>query len=104
MVNLTVPSSIDMRLDKYLSEQLVDYSRSQIQAMIQDGKVMIDGRKEKSSYRLQGKEAIVVDPIQSQPSPVLNEPQDIHCQLFMKMMLFWLSINNRDWSSIPEQV
>ena len=46
MVNLTVPSSIDMRLDKYLSEQLVDYSRSQIQAMIQDGKVMIDGRKE----------------------------------------------------------
>ena len=77
MVNLTVPSSIDMRLDKYLSEQLVDYSRSQIQAMIQDGKVMIDGRKEKSSYRLQGSEAIVVDPIQSQPSPVLNEPQDI---------------------------
>jgi len=35
-----------MRLDKYLSEQLVDYSRSQIQAMIQDGKVvMIDERK-----------------------------------------------------------
>ena len=77
MVNLTVSSSIDMRLDKYLSEQLVDYSRSQIQAMIQDGKVMIDGRKEKSSYRLQGSEAIVVDPIQSQPSPVIIEPQDI---------------------------
>ena len=49
MVNLTVPSSIDMRLDKYLSEQLVDYSRSQIQAMIQDGKVIIDGQKGKSS-------------------------------------------------------
>ena len=77
MVNLTVPSSIDMRLDKYLSEQLVDYSRSQIQAMIQDGKIMIDGRKEKSSYRLQGSEAIVVDPIQSQPSTVIIEPQDI---------------------------
>ena len=77
MVNLTVPSSINMRLDKYLSEQLVDHSRSQIQTMIQDGKVMIDGRKEKTSYRLQGRETIVVDPIQSQPSPVLNEPQDI---------------------------
>ena len=77
MVNLTASSGINMRLDKYLSEQLVDYSRSQIQAMIQDGKVMIDGRKEKSSYRLQGSEAIVVDPIQSQPSPVIIEPQDI---------------------------
>jgi len=77
MVNLTVPSSTDMRLDKYLSEQLGDYSRSQIQAMIQDGKIMIDGRKEKSSYRLQGSEAIVVDPIQSQPSTVIIEPQDI---------------------------
>ena len=77
MVNLTASSGINMRLDKYLSEQLVDYSRSQIQAMIQDGKVMIDGRKEKSSYRLQGSEAIVVDPIQSQPDPVIIEPQDI---------------------------
>ncbi len=77
MVNLTASSGINMRLDKYLSEQLVDYSRSQIQAMIQDGKVMIDGRKEKSSYRLQGSEAIVVDPIQSQPYPVTIEPQDI---------------------------
>ena len=48
-----------MRLDKYLSEQLVDYSRSQIQAMVQDGKVMIDGRKEKSSYRLQGSEQLL---------------------------------------------
>ena len=77
MVNLTASSGINMRLDKYLSEQLVDYSRSQIQAMIQDGKVMIDGRKEKSSYRLQGSEAIVVDPIQSQPYPITIEPQDI---------------------------
>ena len=77
MINLNVPNSIDRRLDKYLSEQLVDYSRSQIQIMIQDGKVMIDGRKEKSSYRLHGSEIIVVEPIQSQPSPVKNKPQDI---------------------------
>ena len=60
MVNLISSSDINMRLDKYLSEQLVDYSRSQIQAMIQDGKVMINGRKEKSSYRLNGSEKIVI--------------------------------------------
>ena len=77
MVSLTVPSSIDMRLDKFLSEQLVDYSRSQIQTMIQDGKIIIDGRKEKSSYRLQGHEAIVVNPVQFQTSPEIIEPQNI---------------------------
>ena len=77
MVNLISSSGINMRLDKYLSEQLVDYSRSQIQAMIQDGKVMIDGRKEKSSYRLNGSEKIVVDPMKSQPFPIIIEPQDI---------------------------
>ena len=96
MVNLTASSGINMRLDKYLSDQLVDYSRSQIQAMIQDGKVMIDGRKEKSSYRLQGSEAIVVDPIESQPFPVILNHRIYLYQLFMRMMLFSLSINNRD--------
>ena len=104
MVNLTVPSSIDMRLDKYFSDQLIDYSRSQIQAMIQDGKVMIDGRKQKSSYRLQGREAIVVAPIQSQPYPVLNEPQDIPLSIVYEDDAILVIDKQPDWSSNPEQV
>jgi 23S rRNA pseudouridine1911/1915/1917 synthase len=49
-----------MRLDKYLSENLDHLSRSKIQNLINDGKVTINGEKEKSSYRLNGNESIVV--------------------------------------------
>ena len=48
------------RLDKYLSENLDQLSRSKIQNLINDGKVTINGEKEKSSYRLNGNESIVV--------------------------------------------
>jgi len=49
-----------MRLDKYLSENLDQLSRSKIQHLINDGKVMINGEQEKSSYRLNGNESIVI--------------------------------------------
>jgi len=60
MFTLIVPNSINMRLDKYLSENLDHFSRSKIQHLINDGKVTINGEKEKSSYRLNGNESIVV--------------------------------------------
>ena len=60
MFTLIVPNSINMRLDKYLSENLDQISRSKIQNLINDGKVMINGEQEKSSYRLNGNESIVV--------------------------------------------
>ena len=58
MFTLIVPNSINMRLDKYLSENLDQLSRSKIQNLINDGKVMINGEQEKSSYRLNGNESI----------------------------------------------
>ena len=60
MFTLIVPNSINMRLDKYLSENLDQLSRSKIQNLINDGKVMINGEQEKCSYRLNGNESIVV--------------------------------------------
>ena len=60
MFTLIVPNSINMRLDKYLSENLDQISRSKIQNLINNGKVMINGEQEKSSYRLNGNESIVV--------------------------------------------
>ena len=60
MFTLIVPNSINMRLDKYLSENLDQLSRSKIQNLINDGKVTVNGEKEKSSYRLNGNESIVV--------------------------------------------
>ena len=49
-----------MRLDKYLSENIDYLSRSKIQGLINDGKVTINGENEKSSYKLNGDESIVI--------------------------------------------
>jgi len=48
------------RLDKALAGWLGDLSRSQIQALIREGLVLVNGRAVKASYRLEGGEAIEV--------------------------------------------
>lgn len=40
------------RLDKYLSEQLPDWSRSALQKNIHDGNVLVNGKHTKSSYKI----------------------------------------------------
>ena len=48
------------RLDKYLAEQLADLSRAQIQGLIREGLVTVDGTPAKVSLRLEGGELIRV--------------------------------------------
>ncbi len=48
------------RLDKYLSEQMEDISRSQIQEMIKEGYVLVNGKAEKASYKLENGDIIGV--------------------------------------------
>lgn len=49
------------RLDKALADKLPAFSRTQIQRMIQDGRVRIGGTPVKASYRLGGSERVVVE-------------------------------------------
>ena len=102
MFTLVVPNSINMRLDKYLSENLDHLSRSKIQTLINDGKVTINDRKEKSSYRLSGNESIVIyhkeydnstnnHVAQNIPLTIIHEDDDL------------LIISNLDWSYILEK-
>jgi len=67
------------RLDRYLAEQLSDYSRSRIQAWIRDGRVEVDGETAPSSLKLQGGEKIAVDPAPLEPlkAKAENIPLDI---------------------------
>ena len=48
------------RLDAYLSEYLEGYSRTYAQKLIEEGCVLVDGRREKRSYRLGGEELLSV--------------------------------------------
>lgn len=49
-----------VRIDKVLSEQLSDFSRSYLQKLISDGMVTVDGTSIKASYKVSAGEAVSV--------------------------------------------
>lgn len=67
------------RLDRFLREQLPDYSRTRIQEWIRAGRVRVQGRVEKSSYLLRAGEEIEVEP--APPAPVSAEPEPIPLEI-----------------------
>lgn len=74
LIHLTV-SEPGLRLDKYLAKSC-DLTRSQIQSLIELGRVTVDGRVEKASYKPRVGEHIRVDVPPVEPAPQLV-PEDI---------------------------
>ena len=62
-------SYMDERLDKFLSVVLPDQSRSYLQKIIKDGSVLVNGKAQKASYRMEDQDEILVD------LPELKEPE-----------------------------
>ena len=56
------PEASGQRLDRFLADQLPDYSRSRIQAWIRDGRVLVDDVTARPSAKLSGGEVLDVDP------------------------------------------
>ena len=71
------PSAADagQRLDQFLHAQLPQFSRSRLQAWIDDGRVRINGAAAKRSYILKGSERIEVQP--AEPPPLRATPEDL---------------------------
>ncbi len=69
------------RLDKFLVEELEGISRTKIRALIDNGKVLVDGKIPKASLRLEGGEQITVtiDEIETELEHIVPEsiPLDI---------------------------
>ncbi len=53
-------ATADQRLDKYLFSQLTDLSRNQVQQLIKEGQVLVDGESMKAGQKLKGGEVITV--------------------------------------------
>ena len=68
-------SKAGKRLDKILVEQLPDLSRSQIQSMISEGQVTVDGQSAKAGHKMKGGERVVVQ-IPTYDEATI-EPEDI---------------------------
>ena len=63
----------DVRLDKYLARALPEFSRAQLQRLIEQGYVLINGRRTKASQRLTGSDSITVE-LPPPPGHPLPEP------------------------------
>ena len=76
---LVLEEEEDTRLDLFLSEQMGDMSRSYIQKLIKEDKVIVNGRHEKSKYLVKEEDKIEI----SIPEPTLVDivPMDIPIEI-----------------------
>jgi 23S rRNA pseudouridine1911/1915/1917 synthase len=70
---------LNMRLDRYVADELPELSRSYIQQLITDGAVLVDGQVRRSSFKVTPGEVITVDLPEVEESEILAEniPLDI---------------------------
>lgn len=70
---------LNMRLDRYVADELPDLSRSYIQQLITDGAVQVDGQVRRSSFKMTPGETVTVDLPEVEESEILAEdiPLDI---------------------------
>lgn len=85
-IKLCVQDNIGMRLDKYLSDKLEDYTRSFIQKQIEQDSVLVNGHDVESNYKVKLKddiELIIPDPVATQivpediPIEIVYEDEDL---------------------------
>ena len=94
-ITLVVTSDIGTRLDKYLASFLTDYTRSYLQKQIEDGQVLVNGKKVNSKYPVKEADEIIVqipDPVdvaivaedipidivyEDNDLMIINKPQDM---------------------------
>jgi 23S rRNA pseudouridine1911/1915/1917 synthase len=75
----TLQTDIGKRLDRFLHERLPEFSRARIQDWIRAGRVLVQGRPQKSSYLLRGGEQIDVEP--APPEPLRAVPEAIPLEI-----------------------
>lgn len=68
-------ADIGSRLDKYLAMMLPDLTRTRIQQFINDGLVLVNGKTEKNSYKVQNEDLIEIELPEDKEMEIL--PEDI---------------------------
>ncbi len=68
-----------LRLDVFLQEKLKDRSRSAVGNLIKDGRVLVNGRREKTGYRMRSGDGVIVTIVDPQPTDLTpwDHPLDI---------------------------
>lgn len=68
------PEDAGQRLDRYLASQISDLSRTQIQNLLDEGRILVDDIARKASHRVEAGELVSVDLPAPRPSTVEPEP------------------------------
>lgn len=69
----------DIRLDSYLSKKDIGISRSNIQRLIENGNILVNGEISKSSYKLKAEDVIEVE--KEEPVETAIKPQEIDIEI-----------------------
>ncbi len=70
---------VNNRIDRYLSEKSDNHSRVAIQRLIEEEKILVNGKKTKSSYKIQKDDKITIE--KEEPKISKLEPQDIPVEI-----------------------
>src|SRR5215213_4643997 len=62
------------RLDRYVADQLPDLSRGTVQALIESGRVLVDGQRRKPKFRMTPGEIVSVEIPPPQIDEILPDP------------------------------
>lgn len=73
----TVEPGMEMRIDRYLSEQSDDLSRSYLQKLVKDGAVCVDGKAVKSNYKVAAGEMVTLDVPEAVEPEIVPEKMDL---------------------------
>ena len=73
------PEAAGQRLDRFLSSLIPDLSRTRIQALLDEGRIQVDGVARKASHRVQAGESVGVE--LPAPRPVQVEPEAIEIKV-----------------------
>jgi 23S rRNA pseudouridine1911/1915/1917 synthase len=74
MIIVVPPEASGVRLDRYLTSQLGDRSRSQIQRLISEGRILIGGSRVKPNHALRVGERVTIEIPEPADSDVTAEP------------------------------
>lgn len=82
-LNLNVANNaVGKRLDKYLLDNIEDYSRSHLQKLIKKGYILLNGEKTKPSHKIKRGEAISI--VIPKPKEMELFPQDIPVEIIFE--------------------
>jgi 23S rRNA pseudouridine1911/1915/1917 synthase len=82
-IELTLDASeVGERIDRVLSARGLGLSRSQLQLLIAEGRVLIDGRPARASERVRGRSHVRIEPLP--PPPSAAEPEDLPLEILFE--------------------